>query len=172
MEISNNKLITTQEEYKHCYAPFIQKNVRYYGNKFAQINSEIGLTWNWSAFFFGLFWMLYRKLYTAGLIYVAIHWLVNGILGAIIEIEDAIALAEILLHVLLGIFSNRIYKYHIDRLCGKAATHLPEKRGEFYKRKGGVNWILLSIIIIIEAAMTYAIIAYIVYIFLIFISAG
>ena len=43
---------------------FIQKNQDFYEKKFKKME-ETGksISWNWAAFFMGIYWMIYRKMY-------------------------------------------------------------------------------------------------------------
>lgn len=71
-------LTKQQEQEKLCAQPikrvlvFISSNALQYVNKFRKI--EAGKrTWNWAAFFFTPYWFFYRKLYKAGLIFLALR---------------------------------------------------------------------------------------------------
>ncbi len=63
---SNESII--EEEFKI----FIGKNADYYLYKFRNFSvrgaNSFAVTWNWSAFFLGFIWMLYRKMYLWALI--------------------------------------------------------------------------------------------------------
>lgn len=53
--------------YDEDYRAFIEKNADRYLSKFRKFQTtgrdRFAVTWNWSAFFLGFIWMLYRKLY-------------------------------------------------------------------------------------------------------------
>ena len=48
-----------------------QNKVDYYLNQFEKIKAG-QMTWNWSACFAGLFWLIYRKMYTTSIVYMTI----------------------------------------------------------------------------------------------------
>ncbi len=43
---------------------FIQRNQKFYEEKFKKMNDTgKSASWNWAAFFLGIYWMIYRKMY-------------------------------------------------------------------------------------------------------------
>lgn len=93
----------------------IQENIVHYRQSEQKINAtgkDFGIAWNWSAFFFNLLWLVYRRCYK----WAVLSWLglivVSGILGAI----SGGALAGILplvYCVLFGLFGDSLYFYAI-----------------------------------------------------------
>jgi hypothetical protein len=63
---------STTEVTEEEFSSFIGKNAENYIRKFRKFNvdgvDKFALTWNWPAFFFGFWWLLYRKLYVWALI--------------------------------------------------------------------------------------------------------
>ena len=54
-------------------ASTVRINAAYYVNKFKRLEAENKkLSWNWSAFFFGSFYLLYRKIYNLGMGFYAL----------------------------------------------------------------------------------------------------
>ncbi len=84
---------------------FVQKNSDYYLNKWklmATTGSKI--SWNWPAFLFGVFWLVYRKMYLQSFILI-----IASIITSFIPFINMIfALA---IWIGLGLFGNYIYSY-------------------------------------------------------------
>jgi len=86
-----------------------------YGNRVA-----VKIGWSWPAFFFGIFWLLAKKMWA----YAAIFFIVFFTLGFIEGYNDGTELARaldvlinalnILTAVALGYFGNRIYVHHLE----------------------------------------------------------
>jgi hypothetical protein len=86
--------IVMDEETKRQFEAFIGSNAGYYVEKFGKFNIDgvetFQATWNWSAFLFTFWWMLYRKMYLWSLVtfivltvpYVGLAaWVACGIAG-------------------------------------------------------------------------------------------
>ena len=59
---------------------FIDRNVFYYINKFRKSKGKkIFASFNWSAFFFGPFWIFYRKMYYIGILLILTNLLCSAI---------------------------------------------------------------------------------------------
>ncbi|MGL6058630.1 MAG: DUF2628 domain-containing protein [Culicoidibacterales bacterium] len=83
--------VTEQE-----YAQFIQKNQAYYLPKFCLRGGK--LSWNWSAFFLGPFWLAYRKMYALAALWLLII-MGTTIFGAFV----------------LALVANRLYYLHATK---------------------------------------------------------
>lgn len=62
-------------------------------------------SWNWSAFFFGAGWLLYRKMYLYGAIAIVVY-----ILAGYKHPEQILPFS-----ILLGIFGNAIYRLDLEK---------------------------------------------------------
>jgi hypothetical protein len=136
---------------------FVQKNADYYLTKWklmAGLNKKI--SWNWPAFLFGGFWLLYRKMY----LYFFILLLV-GSLSAIPVIGMFISLA---IFIGLGLFGNYLYgKFTYEKLTKLKITANGDKETlrQLAFQKGGTSvtaviiagaiYILLIIMLIMSA---------------------
>ncbi|WP_457638579.1 DUF2628 domain-containing protein, partial [Persephonella sp.] len=66
------------------YRLFIGKNADYHIEKFKKFEETGGaLSWNWAAFFLGIVWMLYRKMYLYGVLAFLFSMLLGFIIGAV-----------------------------------------------------------------------------------------
>ncbi len=101
---------------------FVQKNADYYITKWklmAATDSKV--SWNWPAFLFGGFWMLYRKMY----LYFFILLFVSFIVGIIPFLSLILGLA---LWIGLGVFGNYLYaKFTYEKLMKLKLIHKDEE---------------------------------------------
>ncbi len=103
-----------QEAY---YRAYFGVDADYYLRKLAQYRAGTKITFNIGAFFFGIFWMLYRKLYVAGIMVIIALTLESYLLGMAIEyykISDGNAkllnnLSTLFWSLLVGFLGNWLY---------------------------------------------------------------
>ncbi|MCX7760140.1 MAG: DUF2628 domain-containing protein [Hydrogenothermaceae bacterium] len=99
----------TREE-RDIYRLFVGKSSDYYIQKWEEIESGGNkISWNWSAFFFGLFWLGYRKMYphAFGLM---IFSLILQYIQKIMNTDPVIvALTNLSISIVLGMFGNYLY---------------------------------------------------------------
>jgi Tfp pilus assembly major pilin PilA len=92
------------------------------------------VSWNWPAFFVPFFWMLYRRMYGPAAGYFILYPLTAIILLAVVTalLGEAVAalvywLVVIGVRVLVPMFANALYHWHIrkriDKLAGDAPSH-------------------------------------------------
>lgn len=113
------QLIKTKTEY---YVPQFQT----IKNKKNKKNKRV---WNWSAFLFGPFWMIYRKMYLYGFIHLAI-------LSAALIFLSTYSITG---YYLLGPIGNSIYMLTLEKRAGKAKAMAEPQRSQYLKKKSGVN---------------------------------
>ncbi|RNI24538.1 DUF2628 domain-containing protein [Rufibacter latericius] len=75
----------TAEDQEDFYRAYFGTEADYYLNKLAQYQAGTKFTFNIAAFFFGLFWMLYRKMYLQALILVLILFVESFLLGQAVK---------------------------------------------------------------------------------------
>jgi flagellar FliL protein len=111
-------------------------------DKFDKNLSDFSLTWNWAAFFFGPFYLIYRKLYLAGFITLLLM--------------PAYLITSIILGITANFFIYRSFLESVTRVQ-IAYPSDEERQNEFLAMKGGVNKrlpaILATVVIIILAAI-------------------
>lgn len=80
------------------------RNLLYYLFSFDQIEKTGNwLSWNWSAFFFGPAWLLYRKMY------------LEGVVVLLLELLVSITHLWLIFHIALGCFGNYLYIKSIQK---------------------------------------------------------
>ncbi|AWH89324.1 DUF2628 domain-containing protein [Limnobaculum parvum] len=111
---------------------------RYYS--FFPYGRDIPKRWNWAAFFIGVFWFIYRKMYLYAAIYLGLGLLLTGI-QSMLGVSEIIAnVISIGMGVGAGIWANRLYKQHMDKKI--AETLAVAQKSEIIpalKASGGTN---------------------------------
>ena len=120
---------------------FVGKNYAFYQKKWANAAAEnSSMSWNWAAFFLGIIWLVYRKMY----LYAAI---VVGLLVLDVVIESHFPLPEAFgkavnwaIAALFGWMGNTWYKTHVDKKIKEiSATSSPEQVNAELIKQGGIN---------------------------------
>lgn len=127
---------------------FIGTKVEYYRSKFNEmrmLNQKISL--NWAALFFGVFWMLYRKMYgvAAGAIALTI---VAGLLGT------AGGAVGLVLTVCYGLFGNYLYMMTVQKRVTELQQYAEPARSQYIEKYSGVSGTAVLIGIVVVALGT------------------
>lgn len=111
---------------------FVSKNIDYYASKFEKIKSTGSkITWNWAAFFFNVYWMLYRKMYVQAGISFLIY---------------LICPIPFVVQIVIGLYANYMYLNHIESSLFDL-NHMDYNTKQFMiMKKGGTN-ILIPLIL-------------------------
>ena len=93
-------------------------------------------SWHWPAFLATVPWMFYRKMYSGGIILVALPVLFEHILPGALFLGSGIVIA-----VVAGLFAKSWYIDHAVKRIRRAKQELPneESRRIFMERAGGVS---------------------------------
>ena len=127
-----------QASQEHLMALFVgEKYQRYYQAKFAEITPKKLLSgFNIGAFFFGVIWLFYRKMYLYG--FAAL-----GLIIAVSLIEIALDVeghgSGIGLAVFFGLMSNSLYKHFAERKIAAIQRQAPAYPDDHIRAAGGTN---------------------------------
>lgn len=119
---------------------FVGKNADYYQNKWLKSKNGGSMGFNPAAFFLGVMWLIYRKMYLYALIVAGLL-----ILDMVIESYYPLpaAFGQALTWAIAGIFGslgNAWYKTHTDKkIAVITATFPPDQVSAELARQGGVN---------------------------------
>lgn len=131
-----------------------EKNTIYYQTKFEKFEKkepDLKASWNWSAFFFGGVWALYRKMYGWFFLFLGITVVSNTLEK---EAPFFSAMISLILWIAFAIFSNSLYHNSLTKKIAIAKKTIDDENKliEYLKYKGGVNtwviWVFASITII------------------------
>lgn len=112
---------------------FIQKNQNFYEEKFRKMDdSGKSISWNWAAFFMGIYWMIYRKMYFKAGAFFILSLVASSTpyIGGILNLAVLIG---------IGIYANALYQDQIRVNMEKTKGLLPEAKEIIAKKKGGTN---------------------------------
>lgn len=135
-----------QSNYSSCYSTYQSESIdtdiqqligtkaEYYIPKFQAMKAQNKLTsWNWSAFLFTPYWMIYRKMYGYGAGFLAISfvlfWIGSGFLS----------LLSLAGYIALGIYGNYIYMKFLERKMTQAKSMNEPFKSKFIIQNSGVN---------------------------------
>ncbi|MBQ3011151.1 MAG: DUF2628 domain-containing protein [Oscillospiraceae bacterium] len=115
----------------------------YYRGKFNEmrmLRQKVSL--NWAALFFGVFWMLYRKMYGVAGIAIAMTILIGffGHLGSI---------ASLVLTVCYGMFGNYLYMMTIQKRVTDLQQYAEPARTHYLEKYSGVSGLAVVIGLIV-----------------------
>ncbi|MGA7594418.1 MAG: pilin [Gallionella sp.] len=146
------------EYYRAVLGP---KNQDYYLGQFALFDAEgkTGASWHWPAFFVTFYWLLYRKMWLAALVYFILpsllYWLVGAIAGAlphgatIKAVWNLAYLAGILF--LPPMYANALYYNHCKKMiaAARAASADTQRQLGELSGKGGTSGIVMFFLLLV-----------------------
>ena len=110
----------------------IGSKTEYYLPRFEKMETLNSITdWNWAAFFFGFWWMLYRKMYVFG----AVALVVTELLSML-----TIPGLGLLVSLAVGVVGNFLYMKDINNRTDKAMDLQPEERELYIQKNSGTGW--------------------------------
>ncbi|WP_419727083.1 DUF2628 domain-containing protein [Terrisporobacter petrolearius] len=112
---------------------FIQKNLNFYEEKFRKMDdSGKSISWNWAAFFMGIYWMIYRKMYFKAGAFFILSLVASSTpyIGGILNLAVLIG---------IGIYANALYQDQIRGNMEKTKGLLPEAKEIIAQKRGGTN---------------------------------
>ena len=118
----------------------------YYQAQFEKITPKKQYAgFNLAAFFLGVVWLFYRKMYSYGFMSIGLI-VVIGMVEIILGIESSGA--NIGLAVAFGMFGNTLYKYHVDQQIAKIHQLGSGSVHTELENRGGTNLIAGSILLV------------------------
>lgn len=157
--MSENSAVVSNND-DDTVATFVGKNAAYYQKKWLNAKNGGSMGFNPAAFFLGVMWLIYRKMYAYALI-------VAGLLIVDMVIESyfplPMAFGQALTWAIAGIFGslgNNWYKNHTDKkIAAITAAFPPEQVSAELAKQGGVNpaaaWgIGITLVVIIVSALS------------------
>ena len=132
---------------------FIQKNYKFYEKKFKKME-ETGksISWNWSAFFMGIYWMIYRKMYFKAGAFFILSLVASSTpyIGSVLNIAVLVG---------IGMYANALYLDHVEGSIEKVKILSPNKKDDVIKKIGGTN-LRSAIIIYVMQIITIALVVF------------
>lgn len=123
------------------------KYASYYQAQFEKITPKKQYAgFNIAAFFLGLVWLFYRKIYSYGFMAIGLI-VVIGMVEILLGIESSGA--NIGLAVAFGMFGNTLYKHHVDQQITKVRQFGNSNVNTELENRGGTNIVAGSILLVI-----------------------
>ncbi|MFC0300893.1 DUF2628 domain-containing protein [Virgibacillus soli] len=147
-EIKDKELFVHQ--FEEDVRLFVGKKADLYEIKWEKASKKNGLSFNFAAFFFSLFWLGYRKMYKP-IIFILLGFLGIDILLYFLGYEYSMDLRadpidyaiQIGVSVLLGLYGNALYEKRVQQQV-KLIRHMKPNqidRETLYKENGGTSWL-------------------------------
>ena len=119
----------------------------YYQAQFEKITPKKQYAgFNIAAFFLGVVWLFYRKMYSYGFMAIGLI-VVIGMVEILLGIESSGA--NIGLAVAFGMFGNTLYKHHVDQQIAKIRQFGNSNVNTELENRGGTNIVAGSILLVI-----------------------
>lgn len=137
----------------------VQRKVPFYRQAWGRMDrNKTRLSWNWAAFFSGMFaagvWPAYRKMWGLASIMLLVDFVITVSRPdfGLPKVEFALGFAIwVSLATFLGVFGNAIYRWHIESLL-EEAQEAPHTESELVRR-GGVSWTGTALFALAHAAV-------------------
>lgn len=110
------------------YRLFVGKNSDYYIQRWEEINAtgkKFG--WNWAGFFFGLFWLSYRKMYPHAFGLMIFSLILQYIQKVMNTDPVVVALTNIAISTAIGLFGNYLYYEYAKSKIEEIKNKIPEE---------------------------------------------
>ncbi|MEQ8471779.1 MAG: DUF2628 domain-containing protein [Marinoscillum sp.] len=140
-------MLHTEEHYRLYFG----KKATYYLGVVKDYDTGKSLVFNLFAFLFGLFWMLYRKMYSSIFVVVVLLFLeviveqiIFNLINASLSTETVINRISLFIWAfIIGSFSNRLYVRQADKKINKILDQnlSEEETNRKIKKAGGVTFI-------------------------------
>lgn len=150
-----NKITTAMDSYNDYNYNNEALLMSYIGPKYKYFVTR---KFNWSAFFFGAIYMLYRKMYIYGLLLTVFLSIVNNYFVKIGEKASILVLVfDLILYLIIGLSFNGMYVGSCINDINRLKQEYPTlDTNELCKKKGGTSLIIAIIVsIIINIAIAW-----------------
>ena len=137
-------------------AAYVRDKVDYYMDRFSKMQmTGDKVSWNWAAFFFTSYWLIYRKMYKPFAIVAALEIF---LIPAAAELIEPIGALTFVLNILIGLFGNYLYMNHIDQLIDNEPVGDMMAVTDYQNKNGGTTyyvWIYLGVAAVISMLLPF-----------------
>ncbi|TCB67741.1 DUF2628 domain-containing protein [Acinetobacter sp. ANC 4178] len=111
----------------------------YYQQQFDRITPKRQYAgFNIAAFFFGVIWLFYRKMYSYGFLAIGLIVMI-GVIETLLDINGLGSTVG--LSIAFGVFGNTLYKQHVDKQIAKIRQHVNADFTVELERRGGTSFV-------------------------------
>lgn len=136
------------------------RNTEYYLRKFRAFRDEQGwASWSWPAFFFSLFWLLYRKMWAYAGVYFVAQYVLAGVTLLLFKHYwlwgPLWAIYFVTIWITFPIYANGLYYWHLQHKIDKLSAAIRDKRRRLrtLEAEGGTSNIIVVIVLIFGLAV-------------------
>lgn len=99
-----------KREERDIYRLFVGKNSDYYIQRWEEMSlSNRKVSWNWAGFFFGIFWLSYRKMYPHTFGLMIFSFILQYVQKVMNTDPIVVALTNLAISAVIGMFGNYMY---------------------------------------------------------------
>ena len=129
---------------------FVGTNIKYYKKKWKEHSGIIYGGWNWVAFFFGIEWAIYRKMYGMAILGTLITSVIGFVLMMLLNIGLNGKFYGDILKIIFAIWGNGIYRKKLMTLLKKTKSMTKTEQECVLSQKGGTNILGLCAFVVFE----------------------
>jgi len=120
---------------------FVGKNADYYISKWEEI-AESKISWNWAAFFFGLLWFGYRKMYPHAFGFMIFSLVLQIIQTKMNTDPLIIGLTNLAISIFIGMFGNYLYYEYAKSKVQEIKNKITDEKNLYIElaRQGGASY--------------------------------
>lgn len=125
----------------------------YLGSGYEKLTSKL---WNWAAFFFGPIYLIYRKVYMVGFVWLFLNEFIV-LFSPIAKVNPIITIIILIISIIcIGLFSNQIILNHVGTkiVNYKMVEDDKEKLRKMVEKNGGTNFLLAFIVCLIVSGLS------------------
>nr|WP_314461306.1 DUF2628 domain-containing protein [uncultured Clostridium sp.] len=128
---------------------FVGDNYQYYKNQWHDNKEQQNFkSWNWSAFFFPIYWLAFRKMYLEAFLFGLLSFFTAIIPGG-----------GLVLHILVGIYANSYYRNKEKKIIAQTSQMTQWEAVQYIKKHGGTNVLGIFVTLLITVSLAAAVIA-------------
>ena len=162
IENSENLIETAIEEPDNLETQLIDRSTSYYISKFRIMrDDDTAITWNWSAFLFTYFWLLYRKMYRIGIGLVVFSQVLSITLRLLSVPNLTRSLISASIGLIFGFVGNSLYMQSIEKTIEALNDLEGKERDELLLKRKGVNPRAVILFISVSVLMAWITFRYI-----------
>ncbi|WP_207496025.1 DUF2628 domain-containing protein [Aridibaculum aurantiacum] len=146
------------------YSAYFKSDSDYYLTRLQQYREGRKMSFNGYAFFFGVLWFMYRKMYVEAFIILFLI-IVEGVIEEVLLESAGVpgssgvnVISTIVIASILGVIGNSLYMKKAQRVVAKAKEENTDEQSmlQYLQEKGGTSYsFVLLIVVVIAAVVAY-----------------
>ena len=149
------------ENFKHLLRIFIGPRAAHYLSYLEQKNvTTKPLDLSWAGLIFGVYWLLYRKMYSYFFLWLAIMFVVGLVVEIVGLSVQSIAALSFVPNILIGLMGKDLYLKFAQQKT-KAYMNHPKYNEKVFAEEGGVSlgvpvlWLFIQIVVVVMLSLPF-----------------